>query len=195
MLLWAPKFRCSLCYSGPLPWCSGSFYFGPPLLPWDAHYDYTHHWSLVPSPWMSFLVLWVLSITTVLPPHLSRRLQLGYSAFNGGLSLLWGCKDCGLSPVPRIRGSHVLRQCSIFHPWYSMVLPVFAEAEKAAGRALCQVPCLPCQKEALGSPQPSPPLWTSLQAWGCLKGAVLLGRLRFWGDRIPSTFSPGGSTL
>ncbi|XP_030666819.1 echinoderm microtubule-associated protein-like 3 isoform X9 [Nomascus leucogenys] len=55
-----------------------------------------------------------------------------------------------------------------------MVLPVFAEAETAAGRELCQVSRLPCQKEALDPLPPSPPLWTSIQAWGCLKGAVLL---------------------
>ncbi|XP_009421550.1 echinoderm microtubule-associated protein-like 3 isoform X6 [Pan troglodytes] len=54
-----------------------------------------------------------------------------------------------------------------------MVLPVFAEAETAAGRELCQVSRLPCQKEALDPLPPSPPLWTSIQAWGCLKGAVL----------------------
>ncbi|XP_032008990.1 echinoderm microtubule-associated protein-like 3 isoform X3 [Hylobates moloch] len=104
--------------------------------------------------------------------------RLSYSAFAGDLSLLWARGEgCGPSPHQcgaSVGGSHVPRQYSIFPPRYSMVLPVFAEAETAAGRELCQVSRLPCQKEALDPLPPSPPLWTSIQAWGCLKGAVLL---------------------
>nr|XP_035118869.1 echinoderm microtubule-associated protein-like 3 isoform X3 [Callithrix jacchus] len=51
-----------------------------------------------------------------------------------------------------------------------MVLPVFAEAETAAGRELCQLSRLSCQKEALDPLPPSPPVWMSIQ----IERAVLL---------------------
>ncbi|KAK2100322.1 Echinoderm microtubule-associated protein-like 3 [Saguinus oedipus] len=72
-----------------------------------------------------------------------------------------------------------------------MVLPVFAEAETAAGRELCQLSRLSCQKEALDPVPPSPPVWTSIQN-GLLERAVLLDTCNVVGDRIPSTLSSGG---
>lgn len=58
----------------------------------------------------------------------------------------------------------------------------------AAGRELCQVPCLPCHKEAL---DPLPPISSPLgepQAWGCLKGAVLLDKCKVEGREVLSPF-------
>lgn len=80
------------------------------------------------------------------------------SAFPGELSLLWGGQSppsCTGLPLWSPRSGAALH----ISPWDSVVLPVFAEAETAAGRELCQAPRLPCQKEALDPlpPDASPP--------------------------------------
>jgi hypothetical protein len=58
-----------------------------------------------------------------------------------------------------------------------MILPVFAEAKKAAGRELCQAACLPCQKEAIDSLPPKSfslvePVYLGLLERGCPIGQL-----------------------
>lgn len=122
---------------GLFSWCFGSFYFGAPPLTLGP--------SLPPcSPRHPLLPLWVSSCTpctrgppsdsAVVPPPLSPRPRLSYSAFAGDLRLLVQRRRGGGAAVPlqdraslslSPRGSHVPRQYSIFSPgtpWYSLSL-------------------------------------------------------------------------
>lgn len=163
------RFSCPPCSSGLLLLLSWVF---PSLTP-----------SLAPSgPWLPPfhhgeppLALWVSSCTrgpppsdcTVVPPPLCPVPGVqSLCTFAGDLRLLvqrWVVEGLqslpSLGPLlpPPTAAPTFLGITPYFPPWYSMVLPVFAEAETAAGRALCQAPACPTRRRPLILYHPPPP--------------------------------------
>ena len=116
------------------------------------------------------------------------------------LPSLESCGSSGLGPVvphPALRlrlwfprSSAELHIFPPGTPWYSLSLRRLGQA---AGRELCQVPRLPCQKEALDPcPVVSSPLGVrpSLELLG--RGGRPIGQMQSWGGgENPSSLPPG----